>query len=658
VAVGAAAVLSGWLAAGRDAATLGADLPVGPVTVAVRVATDPIERWGSRVVAVEPTHLLEPDGWVAWTGPRLRLEVGGEPVAAGDGLVVTGSMVAAAGRLRGEPTAGSLVPGRIERAGGPRDPLFAAGNLIRDRVRSGLEPFRPDPSAALLSGFLIGDVRDLPAAESDALRRTGLTHFVAVSGSNVALFLAAWWIAMGPLGWSPRLRAVMGLAGLALFVVVTRWEPSVVRAATMAAVVLGGRFLGWPVDGWTAFGTAITILLLVAGDLVLDVGFQLSVAATAGVMAGAGVWSGRRPRWAWTALAATGSAQAAVAPLLLFHFGSIPLLAPVANLIAAPLVVLSTAAGGIGVIAGIEPVTAVGIAAADLVLGVAEAGRDLPQLGWVGVLGVAGAGALALRRGLRPLVAIGAAVALAAWVVLPGLPPGGPEMVILDVGQGDAILLRDPVGSVVLIDGGPDPGVLRRALTSRRIDRIDLLVVTHPHADHITGLVGITGYASVARAWVTSEFVAAAATEDLITELEGSGTLIESPSGGWSAVVGSFYLEVLGPLRRYASLNDGSLVILAQAAGVRALLAGDIEVIAQRELGEVRAAILKVPHQGAATSDPAWLEAVGASVAIISVGPNDYGHPSGEVVAVLEAAGARVLRTDRDGDITVRFDEL
>jgi len=653
-----AAAGSGWLAAGRDAATLGAVLPEGRVMVAARVVTDPVVRWGSREVIIQPTHLLEAGAWRPWAGPRLRLEVEDEPLTAGDRIVVSGSIVAAAGRIRGDPVAGRLVPRSIRRVSGPGDPLFVAGNLLRERVQRGIEPFQPRPAAALLSGFLIGDVRDLPAADADALRRTGLTHFVAVSGSNVALFLAAWWIAMGPLGWSPRLRAVMGMLGLALFVVVTRWEPSVVRAATMAAFVLGGRILGFPVDGWTAFGGAVTLLLVVAGDLAFDVGFQLSVAATAGVLAGAGIWSHRRPRWAWTALAATASAQAAVAPLLLIHFGSIPLLAPLANLIAAPLVALSTAAGGIGVVAGIEPITAVGVATADLVLGVARAGRDLPQLGWAGSLMVAGAGALTYRRGLRPLVAIGAAGALLAWVVLPGLPPGGPEMIVLDVGQGDSILLRDPAGSAVLFDGGPDAGVLRRALASRRIDRIDLLVMTHEHADHMTGLVGITGYATVARAWVAPDMSDDGVAGEVLAELRVSGTIIESPVSGWSGSVGSFSLEVLGPRRRYASPNDGSLVIVVRAGGATALLAGDIEVISQREIGPVRADILKVPHQGAATSDLEWLGAVGASVAVISVGPNDYGHPSSDVIAVLEESGATVLRTDRDGDVVVRFDRL
>jgi len=657
-AVVAAAAVSGWAAAGRDAATLAAPLPEGLVTMAARVETDPVERWGDPVVAIRPNHLAVDGGWRRWDGPRLSLATGDTVVSAGDRVLVTGMIVRRPGRVRGDPVAGVVSARRVERLGGPDDPLFATGNLLRARVHDGIEPFLPRPSAALLAGFLIGDVRDLPAADADALRRTGLTHFVAVSGSNVALFLAAWWVAMGPLGWSPRLRAVLGILGLAVFVVATRWEPSVVRAAAMAGLVLGGRFSGVPVDGWTAFGGAVTGLLLVSGDLVFDVGFQLSVAATAGVLAGAGIWSARRPRWAWTALGATASAQIAVAPLLLVHFGTVPLLAPIANLVAAPLVALATAAGGIGVMTGIRPITALGVAAADLVLAVARAGRDLPQLGWAGVLATGAVGVTVLHRGLRPLVAVGAAGALAAAVVLPGLPPRGPEMIVLDVGQGDAILLRDQLGTTVLVDGGPDPAVLRRALTSRRIARIDLLVITHEHADHTTALVGITGYAVVERVWVSPQAEADGPLGEVLEELGVAGAVVEYPGTGWQASVGVFHLEVLGPRRRYASPNDGSIVVTAAAAGVTVLLAGDIEVIAQREIGTVAADVLKVPHQGAATSDPEWLAAVGAVIAVVSVGPNDYGHPSEAVISVLESAGAVVLRTDRDGDVVVRFDRV
>jgi competence protein ComEC len=425
----------------------------------------------------------------------------------------------------------------------------------------------------------------------------------------------------------------------------------VVRAATMAGLVLGGRLVGVAIDGWAALGGAVTLLLVVSGDLAGEPGFQLSVAATAGVLAGSRLFAGRRPRWVWTALAATTSAQAAVAPLLLFHFGSVPLFAPLTNVVSAPLVALSTATGGIGVLTGATPLTGVGLLAADAVLGVARFGRDLPQLGWGGVLAVAAAGGLAALPRLRPLVALGGLLAIGAATVLPAQLPAHPEVVFLDVGQGDAILLRGPSGEVVLVDGGPDSAVLRRALLARGIKRIDLLIVSHGHADHTAGLAGIGEWASVGRVWHNGD--GGETLESLVAEMQAAGVPVEVPGQGWEAEVGSFRIEVLGPVRRYASPNDGSLVLRVRAAGVAVLLAGDIEAIAQADLGPLVADVLKVPHQGAATSDLEWLVSCAPRVAVISVGPNQFGHPAPEVVAALEAAGATVHRTDLEGDVTV-----
>jgi competence protein ComEC len=117
--------------------------------------------------------------------------------------------------------------------------------------------------------------------------------------------------------------------------------------------------------------------------------------------------------------------------------------------------------------------------------------------------------------------------------------------------------------------------------------------------------------------------------------------------------LGDLNLTVEGPIRRYASPNDQSIVVTVAGPTRSMLLAGDIETVAQSELGHLRADVLKVPHQGAATSDPEWLRRVNADLAIISVGPNDFGHPSEGVIAALEESGAIVVRTDVAGDVLV-----
>ncbi len=651
VVLAGASGTSGALAVARQQDALAAPVPAGRVVLA-GVAAGDAAPWGEgERFILRPSHLGGEGDWRPWAGPRLAVSGPAAGIAAGERVLAAGTLRPASFPTRSGPVAGVVEARIVERLGPAADPLFKTGNLLRRRVLTGVAAFGSRPEAALLAGFLIGDESGLGDADAEALRLAGLSHFVAVSGSNVALFLTAWWLASGPLGWGPRRRALLGLAGLAVFVVATRWEPSVVRAAAMAALVLIGRLVGRPLDGWTALGGSVTLLLLVSGDLAGDAGFQLSVAATAGVLAGGGLWRGRRPRWAWAALGATVSAQAAVAPLLLVHFGSVPLFSPLTNVVAAPLVAGATTAGGIGVVAGLRALTGIGLLAADGVLAVARFGRDLPQLGWAGVALAGGAALLARRPRLRPLVALGGVLAVGAMTLPATGPPAGPQVVFLDVGQGDAALLWGPSGEVILVDGGPDPAILRRALLHRGVQRIDLLVATHGHADHLAGLEGITDWAVVGRFWHSGQ--EGEGPEALLREMSAAGVAAEVPAAGWQAQIGAFHLDVLGPLRRYASPNDGSLVLRVTAAGTIVLLPGDVEAIAQADLGPLPADVLKVPHQGAATGDPRWLAASAVGVAVISVGPNDFGHPAPEVIAVLEAAGARVRRTDQEGDVVV-----
>jgi competence protein ComEC len=520
-------------------------------------------------------------------------------------------------------------------------------------VNAGLAEYGSTPATALVSGFLIGDVRALPMLDAEHLRRAGLSHFVAVSGSNVAIFLVLWWIVVGPLAMGPRRRAVAGLVGLALFVVITRWEPSVLRASGMAGLVLIGRTVGLALSPWSALGTAVAGILLVAGELAGDVGFQLSVAATAGVVAGANLFEGRRFRRLAGSLAVTVSAQIAVAPLLLLHFGSVPLVSPLANLVAAPLVMVATIAGGLGVLIGIGPFVGLAVSAAQAVLIVAHLAAPWPQLDPVAVIAMAVLLGVAWWRPLRPLIGLLLAGWLAAIVIVPAAQLRTAAVVVLDVGQGDAILVRGARGETLLVDGGPDPIVLLRKLRGYGVHRIDLAVLTHPHADHATGMVAALESLSIGRLWHSGVRDGGSAFGGVLKVAAARNIPVEVPGAGWQADIGSVHLEVLGPARRYASPNDQSLVLLVTVEERTVLLSGDIEVIAQRELEPIRADILKVPHQGAATSDLSWLQSIGAETALISVGPNTFGHPSPEVIGALVESGTRVLRTDEEGDIVI-----
>lgn len=625
-----------WLAAAMISAAhpTPAPLPAGEIEVEGSVVSSTFEGPFGRWVFVATdlgTILLEVESDIG-RGSRVRIS------GVSDGR---------SGTARGTQYRAAIEPEDIEILGGPSG-IEAGGALIRDRVLDRLRPW--DRGRGLLAGFLIGDTTSVSRVDAQAMRRAGLSHFTAVSGSNVVLFLGLLYLAAGPLSLGPRRRALVGLAGLPFFAAATGFEPSVLRASGMAGLVLAARLAGLAFSPWRALALAVGGLAILVPGLAGSVGFQLSVAATAGVLVGS--------RWPATtrlgrALIVTTSAQVAVAPVLLVYFGSIPLASPVANVLAAPLVTVATLAGSVGVIGLgwlIDPAATVAVWVLDL----AHAVSAWPQLGTAQYLALLGAGALVwrLRRWRAPLAVAGAA--LLVFVVLgPISSPGSGTVVVMDVGQGDSILLSGGNGRYALIDGGPDPVLVVDKLRRYGVTRVELMIATHVHADHVTGLSSVLRSFPVGEIWAAMDPHRTSGSDELVAAALMHQVPIAAPPVGTRFELGALVVEVLGPVRRYASPNDQSLLVMVTGAKRSMLLAGDIETVAQKDLPGLRADVLKVPHQGAATSDAGWLTGVGASEAVISVGPNDFGHPASWVIEVLEETGAVVRRTDEEGDVVV-----
>lgn len=659
----AAGAWAGWGAFHREQDMLSAPVVEGRVTIRAVARTDPVGIPDQVWLLAKPLayRVAEEDGWKEWSGPVVLVEPSDAgQVAAGEVFETSGLISKRPGRRGTAAYAARMRSGGLARLSPAQGWLVAAGNQMRRRVIGNLLTGPPD-GLALVAGFLVGDTSGLSAIDLANLRRSGLSHYVAVSGGNVALFLGALWMLMWPLARRPGLRAGVGLIGLGMFVVATRWEPSVLRAGVLASLVMGARAVGYPLGAWTAIGATVVLALLVSAELAVSLGFALSVAATLGVMVGMRLAADRRPRWVWQTLGATVAAQAAVAPLVLSFFGTLPLLSPLANLAAGPLVAVSTGLGGVGALAGWRPLVWLSAWAAEGVLAVARFASLFPQLNWMGVVVVSCVGAAAWRwpviRG--PVLATGVAL-LVAVPMLPVFPSlagyGGadpPAVVFLDVGQGDSILVMG-TGFTMLIDGGPDPLVLADKLRAYGVRELDLLVITHPHADHVRGLEAVVGEIPVGAVWDASHPHRTPAHRVLRERITAQEIAIHRPLPGQRFSAGDLQVEVLGPLRRYEHMNDQSIVLAVDLAGTSFLMAADIEEVAQAEQGPIRPDVLKVPHQGAATSDRGWLKENAGRLAVISVGPNDYGHPARWVEEVLAEGGARVLRTDRHGDVVVR----
>jgi competence protein ComEC len=507
------------------------------------------------------------------------------------------------------------------------------------------------------------------------------------------------------------------------YVVLTGASPSVVRAALMAAAMLVGRLGGSRAHAASALALAALVMLVAAPPVLWDVGFQLSLLATAGL-----IWFGppierrlrRWPGWIREPVALTLAAQLTTLPVILVNFERLSLVAPIANVLVVPFVpiamLFSAIASLIGALDAALHVPLVSDAmtwfaggAAWLVLriivwlgtavaAVPHAAIDVSvppvvAVAWLPILALAswatrepgatrtapaddGAGRLSnlVRRLARPLpIGTGLVVVLLA-ISLASRPDGLLHITALDIGQGDAILVEAPDGRTMLLDGGPDP-----ELTLRRMGatlpffarRIDLVVLSHPHQDHVAGLVEVLDRFRVGAVLHAGIHFHNAAYERLLTDAADAGVpAVVLRTGQVLDLGGNARARVLYPTQADAEaplpegdINNGSVVLLVEMGGFSALLTGDAEapiesaLIARNLVGPVD--VLKVGHHGSNSSTtPALVDAITPAVAVISSGEgNEYGHPAPETLATLAARPSiAVFRTDLHGNVEVETD--
>ncbi|MGN9838009.1 ComEC/Rec2 family competence protein [Nonomuraea sp. H19] len=624
------------------------------------------------------------------------------------------------GRLA-KPTPGDMVAAVLLVQGRPRvltppSWLQTAAGSLRSGLRAAADTLPPD-QRGLLPGLVVGDVSRMDPQVASDLRAAGMNHLHAVSGANLAIVAGAALAISRLVGLSLPARAGFAALAMLAFAVVARPSPSVLRALLMGLVAAIALGTGRARDGLAALSATVLLLMLFAPELARSYGFALSAAATAGILILAPRWrdklsppesdpeppanakgrdmtprpggSGgpcRFPRWIAEAVAVPAAAQVAVTPVLVLMSGQLTPVAVLANLLVAPAVAPATLLGfGAALVAPLWPdaasllVVPAGYAVGWIIM-VARWAAELPfaTLPWpsgllgLGLLGLAVAVAIPVlrRRAWRTVALTAAGAALVAVLVVRPIagpwPPKGWLMVMCDVGQGDGLVIAAGQGRGVVVDAGPDPIVMDRCLRRLGVEDVPLLVLTHPHADHVDGLAGVLRDRRVGAVVVSPQRAGARAAAGV------SATLARRRVPEWTAAPGSRWrfgpseLTVLAPDPESGEtagqgegsvINNSSVVLHVRWRLGSILLGGDLETEAQDALSHqagVRADVLKVPHHGSNRQSPAFLSSLGARAALISVGAgNDYGHPAPSTLALLRRIGATTYRTDQSGDLAV-----
>jgi competence protein ComEC len=601
--------------------------------VVVRVVGEPTPRstggWRTdvQVVAVEG----RPSGQRAELGGDERLVFG----ATYSGRVEV--RLAEGGWRRSRHVAVRLARAELEQVGEPG--RVVAGTI---RVRSALADAAvaalPPAAGGLATGLVTGDTSLLPEQVDEAMRATGLTHLTAVSGSNVALVVAGTWLLTGALGLGARGRRRTAVVVVLLFTLLTRADPSVLRASAMALVVLLAASRGRRVPALHALAGAVLVLVLLDPLLARRLGLLLSAAATLGVLVVGPRVRARlrpleavvRPRRILDLLAVTLGAQVAVLPVLLLAGGSVALATVPANLVAVPAAaVASVVCTAAAVVAIPMPALAAALLrvarpALEVVL---WAARSLQW--WGPTIGVATPLVLAMSvvvagwlvatagtRTSRTAATLTAGCVLVAVVVPAPSPPGdGFVLTAIDVGQGDAFLLTSGPAAV-LVDTGRD----RRAAAWLRAHgprSLDLLVLTHADTDHTGGAPEVLEAIDVGAVWVRPRAgEPPPALAAALAAASAQGAPVHAPVAGQETIIGDLVLRVLAPAgpTTHGGLdneeNEASLVLRVDGPGGAVLVTGDIGPAAHdgllgdpalRALLDVE--VITVPHHGSRNVD-------------------------------------------------------
>lgn len=548
-------------------------------------------------------------------------------------------------------------------------------------IRYGLRSLSGDGDAgALIPGMVLGDTSKQSADFKNSMKRSGLTHLVAVSGANFALVSAFVLWLMQFLFSKMRYRLSATAISLIAFIALVRPSPSVLRAAAMAAVLLVAQGTKRGRDSLPALGFAMAAVVLADPWQARDAGFALSVLATAGLLLFAPVlvekFSEHMPERLAQALAPPIAAIVFCSPIIVALSGYLAPMSVIANLLAAPFVGPITILGFIAALLSpfLTPISSILIwfirIPAGAIALIAHWASGFPVLtlhtGRIGfaIVAIFTVVLWLFKKWFKQIIAI-TLVVIVTITYLQRWPGGDWQVANCDIGQGDSMVINLGNHRALVIDVGPDAVAEDRCLKALGINEIPLMILSHFHADHVAGLPGAVSHRKVGQLWISAN--AQPIVESTMVHAVLQGVEVVTAVRGMRAQLGSLTINVLWPTLNAntfaempgegSQINNSSIATLITSKAFSIFAGGDLEPPVQQILIDdvSHVDIYKVCHHGSKYQDFDFMAALHPRLSIISVGAgNSYGHPAVQTLDALARLGSEVVRTDIDGAIAVQ----
>ncbi|MBI4744647.1 MAG: DNA internalization-related competence protein ComEC/Rec2, partial [Actinobacteria bacterium] len=543
--------------------------------------------------------------------------------------------------------------------------IFKMAGFARNRIREIVFKNLSGDKAGLLLGILIGDTSKISDDLKESFRKTGLTHILAVSGLNVGMLALVFLGFLKFLKVRKSSRIIWVILIITFYVFITGFQPSVVRAAIMAIIGFLGWTLGRQKDLLAAISASALLILIYDPFLVYSISFQLSFAATLAIIVLNPVLEEGivgLPKNLKGNLTIALAAQLSVAPILIYYFNQLSLISLVANLLVVPATAPSLA---LGVASNVLSFISINLSAIfnwangwfiAYMIGVTNWLANFPMASiFVDTPSKSGLMAYYFFLGgftflwskkkklvdIKNLIIVFLVFLTAfIWVqVIRSGPPDKLSVNFFDVGQADSALIQTPSGENILIDGGENEDIVQNKLALKGVSRIDLLILSHPHADHVGGLASVVKNYRIGLILDSGQPHTSSLYKKFLEAVKRKKIIYKLARKGQKFRIGSkLRLEILNPSENFISgtesdLNNNSIVVMFIYGSSKFLFPGDVENEAQRNLldlkNELKSSVLKVPHHGSAKNNWEFLKAIRPKIAVISVGRgNSFGHPA------------------------------